>query len=171
MKTATIRIDKNSIFEQIAKKTSYIGDRLLGQEDAYDRIAVTDADMEFFNEPFMLALTECAEMLFPYVTDTSINTDTRMDKAADYQEPEPEAVPFAYEIRLSLPDSFSLTTHNLVSNLINDYIVSRLIAEWMMAGNVESHSYWIERYASIRIQINRTMTARTQPARRGSGPF
>lgn len=172
MKIATIRIDRNDIFEQIARKTSYIGDKLQGQDDAYDRIAVTESDMEFFSEPFMLALAECVEMLYPYAIETSQHADTRQNNAESSQGPETETVvAFAYDIHLSLPDTLSQTTLNLASRQINDYIVSRLIAEWMLASNIESHSYWIERYTSIRAHINRTLTARTQPVRRRSGQF
>ena len=154
--TATIRIDKDSIFEQIAKKTSYIGSKMK-DEDAYDNIFTTDEDKEFFEEHFELAHAECVEMLFPYA----------MKEITDSEEVQDDG----YSIVITVPKEMSQTTVSLVERQINEYIVSRLIAEWMMVCNIDSHSYWLERYTSIRKQINRTLLSRMKPLRRTSRPF
>lgn len=174
MKKATIRIDKNSILEQIAKKTSYIGDKMQSQQDAYDRIFVTDADSEFFEEMFELAHSECVEMLSPYIESNVLrlckdNIDNVVTDGIDDQEQMPETVDC--NIKLCLPEGLSQSTVNLVEKQVNDYIVSRLLAEWMMTSNIESHSYWIERYSAIRKQIGTTLTTRTIPVRRQLRPF
>lgn len=156
MNKATIRIDKDSIFEQIAKKTSYIGSKMK-DEDAYDNIFTTDEDKEFFEEHFELAHAECVEMLFPYA----------MKEITDSEEVQDDG----YSIVITVPKEMSQTTVSLVERQINEYIVSRLIAEWMMACNIDSHSYWLERYTSIRKQINRTLLSRMKPLRRTSRPF
>lgn len=165
MNKATIKIDKNSILEQIAKKTSYIGDKMQSQQDAYDRIFVTDADGEFFEELFALAHSECIEMLFPYIKDNVVTNDLK-DQVPDMPETDPDC-----NIKLCLPKGLSLSTVSLVEKQVNEYIVSRLLAEWMMASNIETHSYWIERYRSIRKQIGTTLTSRTVPVRRIPSPF
>ena len=156
MNKATIRIDKDSIFEQIAKKTSYIGSKMK-DEDAYDNIFTTDEDQEFFEEHFELAHAECVEMLFPYA----------MKEITDSEEVKDDG----YSIVITVPKEMSQTTVSLVERQINEYIVSRLIAEWMMVCNIDSHSYWLERYTSIRKQINRTLLSRMKPLRRTSRPF
>lgn len=156
MNKATIRIDKDSIFEQIAKKTSYIGSKMK-DEDAYDNIFTTDEDKEFFEEHFELAHAECVEMLFPYA----------MKEITDSEEVQDDG----YSIVITVPKEMSQTTVSLVERQINEYIVSRLIAEWMMVCNIDSHSYWLERYTSIRKQINRTLLSRMKPLRRTSRPF
>lgn len=156
MNKATIKIDKDSIFEQIAKKTSYIGSKMK-DEDAYDNIFTTDEDKEFFEEHFELAHAECVEMLFPYA----------MKEITDSEEVQDDG----YSIVITVPKEMSQTTVSLVERQINEYIVSRLIAEWMMVCNIDSHSYWLERYTSIRKQINRTLLSRMKPLRRTSRPF
>ena len=156
MNIATIKIDKDSIFEQIAKKTSYIGSKMK-DEDAYDNIFTTDEDKEFFEEHFELAHAECVEMLFPYA----------MKEITDSEEVQDDG----YSIVITVPKEMSQTTVSLVERQINEYIVSRLIAEWMMVCNIDSHSYWLERYTSIRKQINRTLLSRMKPLRRTSRPF
>ncbi len=156
MNKATIKIDKDSIFEQIAKKTSYIGSKMK-DEDAYDNIFTTDEDKEFFEEHFELAHAECVEMLFPYA----------MKEITDSEEVKDDG----YSIVITVPKEMSQTTVSLVERQINEYIVSRLIAEWMMVCNIDSHSYWLERYTSIRKQINRTLLSRMKPLRRTSRPF
>ena len=156
MNKATIKIDKDSIFEQIAKKTSYIGSKMK-DEDAYDNIFTTDEDKEFFEEHFELAHAECVEMLFPYAKKEITDSEEVQDDG--------------YSIVITVPKEMSQTTVSLVERQINEYIVSRLIAEWMMVCNIDSHSYWLERYTSIRKQINRTLLSRMKPLRRTSRPF
>lgn len=159
MNKATIKIDKDSIFEQIAKKTSYIGSKMK-DEDAYDNIFTTDEDKEFFEEHFELAHAECVEMLFPYA---------KKEITENIEDTETPSV--SYDIVLTVPQEMSQTTVSLVERQINEYIVSKLIAEWMMVCNIDSHSYWLERYTSIRKQINRTLLSRMKPLRRTSRPF
>lgn len=167
MNKATIRIDKDSIFEQIAKKTSYIGSKMK-DEDAYDNIFTTDEDQEFFEEHFDLAHAECVEMLYPY-TKKDITENEEVQDGENMEDSEMPSV--SYDIVLAVPKEMSQTTISLVERQINEYIVSRLIAEWMMVCNIDSHSYWLERYTSIRKQINRTLLSRMKPLRRTSRPF
>ena len=157
--TATIRIDKDSIFEQIAKKTSYIGSKMK-DEDAYDNIFTTDEDNEFFEEHFELAHAECVEMLYPY---------TKKDITENIEDTETPSA--SYDIVLTVPQEMSQTTVSLVERQINEYIVSRLIAEWMMVSDMNLHAYWIERYTSIRRHINTTLISRMKPLRRTLRPF
>ena len=126
-------------------------------EDAYDNIFTTDEDQEFFEEHFELAHAECVEMLFPYA----------MKEITDSEEVKDDG----YSIVITVSKEMSQTTVSLVERQINEYIVSRLIAEWMMVCNIDSHSYWLERYTSIRKQINRTLLSRMKPLRRTSRPF
>lgn len=165
--TATIRIDKNSIFEQIAKKTSYIGSKIK-DEDAYDNIFTTDEDNEFFEEHFELAHAECVEMLYPY-TKKDITENEEVQDGKNMEDSEIPSV--SYDIVLVIPKEMSQTTISLVERQINEYIVSRLIAEWMMVSDMNLHAYWIERYTSIRRHINTTLISRMKPLRRTSRPF
>lgn len=159
--TATIEIDKKKIFDEIAKKTSYIGAKSKDDKD-YDRIFVSDENEEFFETTFNLAHSECKEFLFAF-TKEEVIPDGNKDK--------PQQLFPNYNITLSLPKHFSHTTITLLTNLINEYITCRLLSEWIMIVKPENHSYWIERYLSTKQQISTALMARTQPLKRTLRPF
>lgn len=165
--TATIKIDRDKIFNEVAKLTSYMGAK---SQDSYDNIFMSDDEQEFLERAFILAHSECAEMLYPHVK-REIFPD--MDKPETDEDESEEVVEPAvvYDIVLSLPKHFSHTTITLVENLIHEYLVSRLMSEWVMITVPEKHSYWIERYAEAKRKISVALTARTKPLRRKSRPF
>lgn len=159
--TAIIEINKDKIFYEIAKRTSYIGAKSKDDKD-YDRIFVTDENIEFFETTFKLAHSECKEFLFAF-TKEEVIPDGNKDK--------PQQLFPNYNITLSLPKHFSHTTITLLTNLINEYITCRLLSEWIMITQPESHVYWIERCSMIKKQISIAMTSRTEPLRRTLRPF
>lgn len=156
--TTTIKIDKNTIYEEISKLTSYMGDKD-NNPDGYEHISTTDDNMEFFERIFDLAYSECVQMLYAYTKNEILQT-------TDDKE-----VPETYDITLSLPKYFSETTIFYVEKLINEYIINRLMSEWIMIVKPENHSYWIERYLSTKQQISTALMARTQPLKRTLRPF
>lgn len=158
--TATIKIDKDYLYNEIAKRTSYIGAKSK-DSDAYDRIFTTDDNAEYFEGIFNLAYSECIEMLYPF-TKKEIHAG---------QDPPMEDDVTDLNITVTLPEHFSSTTVKHVNNLVNEYIICRMMADWMMAVNQESHTYWIERYTQIRRSISIALTARTEPLKRKLRPF
>lgn len=183
--TATIKIDRDKIFNEVAKLTSYMGAK---SQDSYDNIFMSDDEQEFLERAFILAHSECAEMLYPHVKREIFpdidKTETDEDKPEgmpdgeiteeDVIKNESEEVvepAVVYDIILALPKHFSHTTITLVENLVHEYLVSRLMSEWVMITAPEKHFYWIERYAEAKRKISIALTARTKPLRRILRPF
>lgn len=174
--TSIIRIDKDEVFKEISKLTSYMGDKD-NQPEAYSKILATDEDRIFFERTFDMALAECRNMLYPY-TKNAIPTIIRREICSELLPPN-DYDPNAYvvnhinpnEIKLLLPRHFSHITINLIEKLLNEYIINRLMSEWIMITVPEKHSYWIERCASTKKQISTALTARTRPLKRTLRPF
>lgn len=158
--TADISIDKAYILEEFAKKTSYIGAKM---DNAYDRIFATDEDMEYLEDTFVLAHSECKEMLYPFTKEEILHSpiQTNQDTMSIVN----------YDLKLILPRHFSQTTIKLVNDLINQYIINRMMAEWMMVVFPEAYSLWKDRYTSTAQQLHKALSARTQPLRRTQRPF
>lgn len=164
--TAIIEINKDKIFDEIAKRTSYIGAKSKDDKD-YDRIFVSDENEEFFETIFNLAHSECKEFLFQFTKEEMFPDFKQEADTIDGVLQETSD----YNITLSLPKHFSHTTITLLTNLINEYITCRLLSEWIMITQPESHVYWIERCSMIKKQISIAMTSRTEPLRRTLRPF
>lgn len=110
-----------------------------------------------------LAHAECVEMLYPYTKQEIPDEQEALDDVLS----EPET----YEIKLTLPDSFSLTTVRMLENLIHEYLVCRVLADWMSITNPESEANWEKKFTTIRNKIRTSLVSRTGKIRRKLKPF
>lgn len=106
---------------------------------------------------------ECVEMLYPYTKEEIPDGQEALDDVLS----EPET----YEIKLTLPDSFSLTTVRLLENLIHEYLVCRVLADWMSITNPGSEANWEKKFTGIRDKIRTSLVSRTGKVRRKLKPF
>lgn len=106
---------------------------------------------------------ECVEMLYPYTKEEIPDGQEALDDVL--KEPE------AYEIRLTLPATFSLTTLRLLEQLIHEYLVCRVLADWMSITNPESESNWQRKFSTLRVKIQTALVSRSGKIRRKLKPF
>lgn len=109
------------------------------------------------------AHAECVEMLYPYTKEEIPDEQEALD---DVQK-EPET----YEIKLTLPETFSLTTLRLLEELIHEYLVCRVLADWMSITNPESEANWQRKFTTLREKIRTALVSRTKMIRRKLSPF
>lgn len=110
-----------------------------------------------------MAHAECVEMLYPY---TKEEIPDGQEALGDVLE-EPEV----YEIKLSLPEGFSLTTLRMLEHLLHEYLVCRVLADWMSITNPESEGKWERKFATLRNKIKSSLVSRTGKVRRKLKPF
>lgn len=106
---------------------------------------------------------ECVEMLYPYTKEEIPDEQEALDDVLI----EPET----YEIRLILPETFSLTTLRMLEQLIHEYMVCRVLADWMSITNPESEANWEKKFTTLRNKIRTALVSRTGKIRRKLKPF
>lgn len=109
------------------------------------------------------AHAECVEMLYPYTKEEIPDEQEALDDVL--KEPE------TYEIKLTLPETFSLTTLRLLEELIHEYLVCRVLADWMSITNPESEANWEKKFTTLRNKIKSSLVSRTGKVRRKLKPF
>ena len=109
------------------------------------------------------AHAECVEMLYPYTKEEIPDGQEALDDVLT----EPET----YEIRLTLPETFSLTTLRMLEHLIHEYLVCRVLADWMSITNPESEANWQRKFTTLREKIRTALVSRTKMIRRKLSPF
>ena len=109
------------------------------------------------------AYAECVEMLYPYTKEEIPDEPEALDDIL--KEPE------TYEIKLTLPETFSLTTLRMLEPLIHEYLVCRVLADWMSITNPESEAKWEKKFAALRNKIRTTLMSRTGKTRRKLKPW
>lgn len=110
-----------------------------------------------------MAYTECVEMLYPYSKEETGDDKPTLDDSLPERD--------AYEIKLSLPVMFSLTTLHMLEHLLHEYLVCRVLADWMSITNPESEATWERKYTTLREKIRTSLVSRSGKMRRRLKPF
>ena len=110
-----------------------------------------------------LAHSECAEMLYPY------SKEKLPDEHKEFNDI--LAAPETYDIVLSLPEDFSISTVRLLEHLIHEYLVYRVLADWMSITNPRSQSNWENKIESLKQKIQISLVSRIGKVRRKLKPF
>ena len=79
--------------------------------------------------------------------------------------------PEEYHIVLTLPEDFSLSTVKLLKHLIHEYLICKVLADWMSITNPSSKANWEEKIMSIRAKIQTSLMSRKGKIKRKLKPF
>lgn len=121
-----------------------------------------DGNEELATRVLNLAHAECVENLYPYTKIPCIRDEELDDKLIS---------PDKYEIELNLPKQFSRTTVLLLRELIHDYLVCRVLLEWMGITCPSAQPFWRERLEEISSRMKIALLGRRVPLRRGQSMF
>ncbi len=110
-----------------------------------------------------LAHAECVEMLYPYTKEEIPDGQEAMDDILT----EPEE----YNIVLNLPEGFSITTVKLLRHLIHEYMVYKVLADWMSITKPDSFTTWAGKFDAIKEKIRTSLLSRSGKVRLKCKPF
>ena len=124
-----------------------------------------DGNIDRVTRVLNLAHAECVEMLYPYTKKEVPNEQKPLDDIL--------VAPEEYVIDLLLPDGdgFSITTVRLLEHLIHEYLVYRVLADWMSITNPGSQKNWEDKLANIKSRIQSALMSRRGRLRRKLTPF
>lgn len=110
-----------------------------------------------------LAHSECIEALYPFakeeIPDALLSLDDKL------------IAPEEYRITLILPEAFSMTTVRLLENLIHEYLVCRVLADWMSVVKPESMENWAHKAQAALSGIQGSLLWRRGRMHRKLKPF
>lgn len=109
-----------------------------------------------------LAFASCVELCYPYSKKELRDYNRRDDELEEEDE---------YVLRLKLPNGFSSTTIDLLEKLIHEYLVYRVVADWMSITKPESEANWRRKIEEAEQQIKSSLHGRTGRVRRTLNPF
>lgn len=126
---------------------------------------VQDGNVDRVTRVLNLAHSECVEMLYPYTKTAIPETEDKQILNDILTEPD------TYTIDLSLPDNFSETTVKLLENLIHEYLVCRVVADWFSIAYPAKEINWEKKFTSLRTKIKSALMSRRGATRRKIQPF
>lgn len=165
-KSACLRFRRAELIYD-ASNYSYVEADIMPEGDECRRHQVfdigQDGNVDRVTRVLNTAHAECVEMLYPYTKQEIPDEQEALDDVL--KEPE------TYEIKLTLPETFSLTTLRMLEELIHEYLVCRVLADWMSITNPESEANWEKKFTTLRNKIRTALVSRTGKIRRKLKPF
>lgn len=150
-----------------AENYSFVEGDIMKADEEHARHQVFDigqkGNIDRVTRVLNLAHAECVEMLFPYTKEEISDTQGVIDDVL--------TAPEAYNIVLNLPTTFSMTTVKLLEHLIHEYLVCRVLADWMSITNPSSQANWEDKFRELKSKIQTSLVSRTGKVRRKCKPF
>lgn len=144
------------------------GDVIPAQEE-HERHQVMDVtqagNIDLATRTLNLAHSETEELLYPY-TKRPVADGERLDD--ELEEPE------EYVIEMRVPATMSATSLKYLRNLIHDYLVARVLYEWMSLTNLTnrgSKQNWEMKIDGLKMKMKSSALWRIKPLRIRKHPF
>lgn len=149
MVNLSISITKNSIYEEVAKTTAYIGGKSLDAngKSLYDQVFVTDADKEMLEGFWDDAINDVSIAL-----DSVLATETSVSGEEE-----------VFGLRVS-----SLFKGSLVKTLETtafSYVVNKIVAEWCLVVSKDKAEDYLSKANALLVKIDAILYMRKRPTR------
>lgn len=166
-KSVTLTFKRSELLYDAENYSFVEGDIMRASDDHHARHQVFDigqeGNVDRVTRVLNLAHSECVEMLYPYTKEEIPDEQEVLDDKLE----EPED----YNIELTLPDGFSLSTARLLKNLIHEYLVCKVLSDWMSITNPSSQANWESKIEEQKGKIRTSLMSRMGKVRRKLKPF
>lgn len=145
MGQVTLTVEKDKVYAEIAKTTSYTGQKMVGDETAYQRIFTTDEDKDMLSRFWNEACSGATDLLKPFINTIDVTSD--------------------YCVTLDLSCRYDNTLTGSVQTSLFSYFVYFILSRWYkMANKGEYESYAVDA-ASMLEDVMHKIYHRTKPQR------
>lgn len=121
-----------------------------------------DGNIDRVTRMLDLAHALCVEMLYPY---TQSQCNDGMELTDDFSETA------CYRIEMDVPSKFSHTTAILIEKLIHEFMVARVLSDWLMITKPDAAQLWAARASEVLDKAKSVMRARSGILTRPLRPF
>ena len=164
-KTVTLTFKRSALIYDIENYAFVEGDVMHSDnEHAKHQVfdIAQDGNVDRVTRMLNLAYSECVEMMYPYTKEPCNSEEEQNNELVEKEE---------YVIRLLISDDFSKSTVTLIANLVHEYMICRVVEDWMSITNPSSQSNWGAKLDNIQEQIRGHLNARCGRVRRTQTPF
>lgn len=148
-----------------AQNYAYIEADVMGEEKQHAQHMLADiceeGNVDRVSRILSVVHAAVVEMLYPFTKEAP--ADAEIDDKLE--------APEQYEIVLSVPDGMSQTTVNLLSKQIHEYMVYRVMADWLTITNPAAAQAWMGRAEDTATEIEKSKNLRRRPQERKMSTF
>jgi len=164
VKNLTLSFKREQLLYDIENVAFVEGD-VMDVQDEHRRHPVIDiaqdGNVDRVTRILDLAFAEAVEMLYPYTKQTA--EDAEMDDELTETE--------SYVVTMVVPIGFSRTTRNLISKLIHEYMICRVMEDWLSITDKPAAENWADKAQRAEEDIRSNLNARCGHMVRTQRPF
>lgn len=167
-RTVSLVFKRGQLLYDIGNYAFVEGD-IMPTKDDHERHQVMDVTQEgnidLVTRILNLAHSEVVETLYPYTKEPVVDEEVFNDELEELEE---------YVIDMTVPQTYSRTSVKFLCGLIHDYLVCRVLYEWMCHTNLAnplSKKNWEEKIESIKTKMKSAIRWRSKPLRIRQHPF
>lgn len=147
------------------KNYAYVEADVMGEEKQHAQHMLADigeaGNVDRVNRLLALVHAAVIEMLYPFTKEAP------MEEVIDDSLHAPEE----YVVEMTVPKSMSRTTLQLLSGLIHEYMVYRVLADWLSITNPEAAANWAAKAEDVRLEILEAKTTHKGVFTRATHPW
>lgn len=121
-----------------------------------------DGNVDRVNRILAVVHAAAVEMLYPYTKDEPVDGEEICDRMW---------TPTDYKIKMNVPATMSRTTLHLMGKLIHEFMVCRVIYDWLSITHPETAGNWLDKAKEAQEEINSIKNCRRGRVRRPMHPF
>lgn len=164
-KKVTLTFKRDELLYDI-KNYAYIEGHVWGEENQHAQHTLVEigeeGNVDRVNRILGVVHAASVEMLYPY---------TKQEPEEDEEIDDRMWAPTDYKIVMKVPVTMSRTTLHLLNKLIHEFMVYRVIYDWLSITHPEAARNWLEKALEAEEEINSIKNSRTGVLRRPSHPF
>lgn len=147
------------------KNYAYIEGHVMGEEKQHAQHTLVEigeaGNVDRVTRLLGLCHASVVEMLYPY-TKIAVDDSYSSDVLDERDE---------YVIEMVVPASMSRTTIDLLRHLIHEYMVCRVVADWLSITNAAAAEHWALKAAAAADEIEKAKNLRTKAFTRKTSPW
>ncbi|WP_301345908.1 MULTISPECIES: hypothetical protein [Muribaculaceae] len=148
------------------KNYAYIEGHVWGEETQHAQHTLVEigeeGNVDRVNRILGVVHAAAVEMLYPYTKEEPIEDEVICDQMW---------TPADYKIKMNVPVTMSRTTLHLLNKLIHEFMVARVIYDWLSITHPEASKNWLDKALEAVEEINSIKNCRTGVLTRPSHPF
>ena len=148
------------------KNYAYIEGHVWGEENQHAQHTLVEigeeGNVDRVNRILAAVFSAAVEMLYPYTKEEPEESEVISNKLW---------TPDKYLIEMSVPITMSKTTLHLLSKLIHEFMVARVIHDWLSITHPDAAKNWLDKALGAVEEINTIKNSRTGVLTRPAYPF
>lgn len=143
----SLTINKENVYDEVGQTTEYTGDKMTGDEGAYERIRTTDADRSQLDRFWNESVTDACEAVKRYLDGAPSETAS------------------AFTLNLELSASFDAALQAAMSKELFSFFVTSIAAKWYAFTNKQEAGDFASAAASMLEGVRRKACFKKKPVR------